>query len=83
MNICDPGNFGKVLNAELDITTNESVRDETPQAITPKLIKCLSKHHIKQVACGLNHAVAITKNSGVCYSWGCGGHGQLGRASGT
>ena len=33
------------------------------------------------MACGLNHAVAIVRNSGLCYSWGCGSHGQLGRPS--
>ena len=52
-----------------------------PFASTPKLIECLVKHQIKKVSCGLNHAVAVTKETGLCYSWGCGSHGQLGRAS--
>jgi len=45
---------------------------------TPKLVDCLSRRPIHKVACGLNHAVAVTKNSGKVYSWGCGAHGQLG-----
>ena len=53
-----------------------------PFASTPKLVESLAKHVIRKVACGLNHAVAVTEDSsGLCYSWGCGSHGQLGRAS--
>lgn len=57
------------------------VKDDVPFASTPKLIETLAKHVIKKVSCGLNHAVAVTEESGLCYSWGCGSHGQLGRAS--
>ena len=53
-----------------------------PFASTPKLVESLAKHVIRKVACGLNHAVAVTEDSGgLCYSWGCGSHGQLGRAA--
>ena len=52
-----------------------------PFASTPKLVESLARHAIKKVSCGLNHAIAVTVNSGLCYSWGCGSHGQLGRQS--
>ena len=42
---------------------------------TPKLIDCLSKQVIKKVSCGLNHAVAVAEDSGLCYTWGNGSHG--------
>ena len=60
---------------------SESVQEEIPFASTPKLVESLAKHSIKRISCGLNHAVAVTKDTGLCYSWGCGSHGQLGRAS--
>ena len=47
---------------------------------TPKLIDSLSQHRMGYVACGLNHALALTQEHGVVYSWGCGKQGQLGRA---
>lgn len=53
--------------------------EEIPFVSTPKLVESLAKHNISKVACGLNHAVAIEKDSGVCFSWGCGSHGQLAR----
>ena len=37
---------------------------------TPKLIDQLSKHKIDIISCGLNHALALTKATGVVYSWG-------------
>lgn len=51
---------------------------DVPFVSTPKLVESLARHAIKKVSCGLNHAVAVTA-SGLCYSWGCGSHGQLGR----
>ena len=71
--------MGTYINQDLE--QNQSLIDEIPYANTPKLVDCLSKHAIKKVSCGLNHAVAITKDSGLCYTWGCGSHGQLGRTS--
>ena len=71
----DAGQYGKILNAELDNTANTSLVEELPSANTPKLIKSLSKHCITKVACGLNHALAVTRDYGYCYSWGCGTHG--------
>ena len=71
--------MGTYVNQDLD--TNNSLIDEIPFANTPKLVDSLSKHSIKKVSCGLNHAVAITSDTGICYTWGCGSHGQLGRTS--
>lgn len=45
----------------------------------PKLIECLSQHRIARVACGLNHTLAVTAETGVVYTWGSGLLGQLGR----
>jgi alpha-tubulin suppressor-like RCC1 family protein len=42
---------------------------------TPKLIDSLSQHKIASVACGLNHALAVTTETGVVYSWGSGNQG--------
>ena len=69
------------VHVNQDMEANQSLIDEIPFANTPKLVDCLTKHNIKKVSCGLNHAVAITKDTGLCYTWGCGSHGQLGRMS--
>lgn len=42
---------------------------------TPKLVDSLASHVIESVACGLNHSLAVTADSGLVYSWGCGAHG--------
>ena len=36
--------------------------EQIPFASTPKLVESLAKHVIKKVACGLNHAVAVTED---------------------
>jgi alpha-tubulin suppressor-like RCC1 family protein len=46
---------------------------------TPKLIDQLSNHRIDAISCGLNHALAVTQDTGVAYSWGFYGVGQLAR----
>ena len=46
---------------------------------TPKLVESLSTHQFAKVTCGLNHALAVTKDTGVVYSWGSNLHNQLGR----
>jgi E3 ubiquitin-protein ligase HERC1 len=56
-----------------------AVSKEGKDQVTPKLVDALAQHQIKQISCGLNHALAVTAESGVVYSWGCGNQGQLGR----
>lgn len=56
------------------------IDDHTPSSYAmPKLIDQLLQHKIGKITCGLNHALAITQDTGVVYSWGCGLLGQLGR----
>ena len=71
-----PGRLGAQI-----FSRTQSSEEAPPFSSTPKLVESLAKHAIKKVSCGLNHVVAVTQETGLCYSWGCGSHGQLGRAS--
>lgn len=46
------------------------------------MVKALGTSIVIQVACGTNHALALT-NNGELYSWGSNGEGQLGLGSDT
>ena len=54
-------------------TNNGKLIEKQP---TPTLIPSLS--NITQIACGANHALALSSN-GLIWSWGCGEQGQLAR----
>lgn len=45
---------------------------EVESSATPKLIDSMSGIKIQKVSCGLNHTLAVTKGTGVVYSWGSG-----------
>lgn len=49
----------------------------TNEERTPRMVKTLGTSIVVQIACGLNHTVALT-NNGELYSWGCNKEGQLG-----
>ena len=43
----------------------------------PKMIEALQGKHIRDIACGSGHSVAVMSN-GEVYTWGQGEHGRLG-----
>ncbi|XP_076666112.1 HECT and RLD domain containing E3 ubiquitin ligase 4 isoform X2 [Andrena cerasifolii] len=47
---------------------------------SPRMVKALGTSIVIQVACGMNHALALT-NNGELYSWGSNSEGQLGLGS--
>lgn len=44
---------------------------------TPKVVETLINEEVKQVACGIHHCAALTRN-GALFTWGRGDFGQLG-----
>ena len=48
--------------------------------LTPTLVEALEGKFVKEVACGQNHSMALARD-GRLYTWGNGGHGQLGHGS--
>ncbi|XP_063237913.1 probable E3 ubiquitin-protein ligase HERC4 [Bacillus rossius redtenbacheri] len=44
---------------------------------TPRIVKTIASCCVVQVACGLNHSLALT-NKGELFAWGCNRYGQLG-----
>ena len=68
--------MGSNQSGKLGLTQN----NDLPQLVnTPKLVEILANNVISKVSCGLNHALAVTRDSGIVYSWGSGTFGQLGR----
>ncbi|KAG1656516.1 putative E3 ubiquitin-protein ligase HERC4 [Nymphon striatum] len=51
--------------------------DGRPYVSYPNMIKSIGTLNVIQVACGYDHALALTA-SGVLYAWGMNSHGQLG-----
>lgn len=49
---------------------------------TPRMIRALGTKVIIQIACGLEHSIALT-NDGVLYAWGSNKEGQLGLGTHT
>lgn len=47
------------------------------EVLEPVLLDFFQERPVRQVSCGDNHVVALTR-SGDIYSWGCGEHGRLG-----
>ncbi|RXN37931.1 serine threonine- kinase Nek9 [Labeo rohita] len=47
------------------------------EVLEPVLLEFFQERPVRQVSCGDNHVVALTR-SGDIYSWGCGEHGRLG-----
>uniref|UniRef100_A0A0N4ZSG5 non-specific serine/threonine protein kinase n=1 Tax=Parastrongyloides trichosuri TaxID=131310 RepID=A0A0N4ZSG5_PARTI len=54
-----------------------TIEGMTEDVLKPKLIECLLREDIKNIACGPNHAVAISVN-GVVFVWGNSDNGRLG-----
>ncbi|XP_016388559.1 serine/threonine-protein kinase Nek9 [Sinocyclocheilus rhinocerous] len=47
------------------------------EVLEPVLLDFFQERPVRQVSCGDNHVVALTR-AGDIYSWGCGEHGRLG-----
>ena len=72
--------MGSNQSGKLGLTQKKSEHNDLPQFVnTPKLVEILANNVIAKVSCGLNHALAVTRDSGIVYSWGSGTFGQLGR----
>ncbi|THG99799.1 hypothetical protein EW026_g2605 [Hermanssonia centrifuga] len=72
------GQLGNGKTGEHIVTGGKLVYDAEPE---PLLIKALDGHTIVDVACGQQHAVALTSD-GHIYVWGCNGYGRMGLGTG-